>query len=880
MKKHLLVYCFILFSQITFAQNSALTVSGIVVDNLQQPITNVTLIAKPKQGEVKIKYAISNSKGYYKLLLTKGIVYELSISHLGYNSIKKEVHFLESTTNYSFKLNIKNEPLDEVVINYKYQPIKKNKDTITYNLKSFTSGNEFKMKDVLNKLPGIKTEGNVIKVHGKTVTKLLVEGKPFFNGSTKLAIENIPADVMAKIEIISNYKESELLRNLADNEDLALNVVLKEDSKDFAFGDMEAGIGFDDFYSLHSALFKYNPESNISYIGDINNFNNSSLNFSDLSRLVGGSSNLFKRDNLANSLLNFVSDNKERFLSTTRFSALNFQHEFNDKFKISGYAIYSNNDIINKSFSIREYLGNKPIIEIRNDFGDTNNSSALFNVKLDYDPSSRQKWIYNINYLYNASDYSKESISNVENTNQFFTNVNGKSNNFSHNLEGYFKLNNKHTMGVALYHSITNSNSKDNWSSNAVFLEEFLPLTQTTNYQINQINDIKAQRFNILLKDYWLTSRYYHLFYNVGFNYKESRIRNDISQILTGSSTIDFSNISNNNPLTLSDLNFGLGIKTKLGKFEFVLEAKPHYFRFNRMQIRDANFFIEPKFNINYKIDDDIDLDFDYTFTNRYLSDLSYLENLKVTGFNSVIQGNPNLTDERSHNFSLYYSDYKNIDDYFLDTSIDYSINNPVKNISIIQSGINQLNTPVVLNLPEENVSFNTNYGIIFSKSSLEFGIDLDWLKINQVINKEVSIINSFEYSLSSKWLLKLSKKTQVNLKYEHSGFQVNSDENSRSTESIFSLNFDSRLLKKFIFKTDFSTHFVNDFSDNTQNYTLQNLYLGYSKPNSKFSYSLNFKNIYNNGVIIRNSFSNNLLISNQVFTLPRIFIVEFKYKF
>ena len=852
----------------------------MVTDSLKQPVTNVTLIAKPKQEKFKIKYAITSTNGYYTLLLEKGASYELSISHLGYNSIRKKVRFLENTSDYNIHLNTKNERLDEVVINYEYQPIKKNKDTITYNLKSFTNGNEFKMKDVLAKLPGIRIEDNVIKVQGKTVTKLLVEGKLFFNGSTKLAIENIPANVMDKIEIISDYKESELLRNLADNEDLALNVVLKEDKKDFAFGDIEAGVGFDDFYSLHSALFKYNPKSNISFIGDINNFNNSSLSFSDLSRLVGGSSNLFKRSNLSNSLLSFASNNKERYKSTTRFSALNFQHEINDKFNVAGYAIYSNNDMITKSSSIREYLGDVPILETRNDLGDINDNSAIFNLKVNYNPATSQKWIYNINYLNNTSDYIKKSVSSSVNTNQFVTNADGKSDSFSQNLEGYFRLNDKHTMGLALHHSITNLNSTDNWSSNAIFLEEFLPLTQATDYKIRQKSDINSQKFNFLLKDYWLANRYFHLFYNLGFNYKNSRIRNDISQVFSDNSTIDFPEISNNNPLTLSDLNAGFGIKTKFGKFEFIIEAKPHYYRFKRAQIKSTNFFIEPKFNVNYKIDDDIDLDFGYDFTNRYLNDLSYLENLKVTGYNSIIQGNPNLTDERSHNFSLYYSDYKNIDDYFLDASIDYSINNPVKNNSIIQSGINQLNTPVILNLPENNLSFNTELGLIFGKSSLEFGIDLDWLKINQVINEAVSIINSFEYSLSSKWRVKLSKKTQLNLKYEHTGYQVNSDEDSRSTENIFSLNFDSKFLKNFIFKTDFSTHFVNDFSDNTQNYTLQNLYLGYSKPNSKLSYSLNFRNIYNNGVIVRNYFSNNLLISNQVFTLPRVFLVELKYKF
>ncbi|NCT11034.1 MAG: TonB-dependent receptor [Flavobacteriia bacterium] len=875
-------FFFILLSSLNFAQNNAIIIKGIVTDSLQQSIPNVTLIAKPTQEKYKTTYAISNEDGIYQLQLEKGISYTFSISHIGYYAITKEVLLLENRFDYNIILKIRNESLDEVVINYKYQPIEKNKDTITYNLAAFTNGNEFKMKDVLEKLPGIKVEDNIIKIQGKTVTKLLVEGKLFFDGNTKLAIENIPADAMAKIEVISDYKESELLRNLSDNEDLALNVILKEDKKDFAFGDIETGIGvgLEEFYSFHTSLFKYNPASNISFIGDVNNFNNSSISFSDLTRLVGGSSNLFKKSNLSNNLLSLASNNQERFKSTTRFSALNFQKEFNKKFTISGYAIYSNNDIINKSSSIREYLGNVPIIETRDDLGDTNANAAMFNIKFDYNPNGVQKWMYTVNFLKNISNISAESLSSSANTNEFFTKTSGKNESFSHNLEGYFKVNDKHTMGLAFYHSISNLNSIDKWSSNAIFLQEYLPISQSSVYEINQKNDINSQNFYFLVKDYWLASRYFHLFYNIGLNYKDSKIRNDISQVFANNLMNDFTEISNNIPITLFDLNAGFGLKSKVGKIEFILEAKPHYYQFRRAHIESTNLFIESKLDINFKIEDDINLDFEYDFTNRYLSDLSYIENLWITGFNSVLQGNPNLTDTRSHNFSLYFSDYKNMDDYFIDTSIDYSINNPVENNSILQNGINRLNTPDILNFPEENLSVNSEFGLIFHKSSLEFGMDLEWLKFNQIINKELSFLKSIEYSFSGKWKLKIGDKTHLNLKYKHSSFRVKSEEDSKSTENIFSLNFDSKLLKNFTFKTDFSTHFVNNFSNISQSYTLQNLYLGYAKPNSKLSYSLNFRNIFNNGVIIRNSFNNNILFSNQVFTIPRVFLFELKYKF
>lgn len=878
--KYTLIGCFILLSTFCIAQNSTVVISGIVSDSLQKPIPSATLIAKPNLDSFKVRYAITAIDGTFKITLEKNASYELSISHLGHQTITRIIAFSQDTPNYNITLLAKNESLDEVIINYKYQPIEKKKDTITYNLDAFTNGNEFKMEDVLAKLPGIKVEDNVVKVQGKPITKLLVDGKLFFGGDTKLAIKNIPADVMDKIEIISDYKESELLRNLADNEDLALNVVLKEDKKNFAFGDIQAGAGLDEFYTVHPAWFKYNPTSNISFIGDINNFNNSSLSFSDLSRLVGGSSNLFKRGSLSNGLLSFASNNEQRFQSTTRFSALNFQKDVNDKFAVTGYAVYANNDIVNKAASIREYLADQPLIESRNDLTDSNTGSSIFNIKLDYNPNNSQKWLYNISYLNNISDLTSESLSVFENTNEFLTTVAGKSGSFSQNLEGYFRLNDKHTLGVALQHSISTSNSADRWSSNSIFLQEFLPLIQATDFQIRQANNLAAQRFNFLLKDYWIASRYFHLFYNVGLNYRESRIQNDISQFSNNTEIATFAAFGNDNPFALSDWNAGLGIKTIAGKFEFTFEAIPHYYVFKRADIESSNLFIEPKLDISFKLDDDSSLDFGYDFTNRYLNDISYLENLKVTGFNSVLMGNPSLTDTRAHNFSLYYNDYRNMDKYFLDVSLDYSINNPAQNTSVIQIGINQFNSPVILNLPEENLSLNTDLGLIFDKSSLEFGVDVDLLKINQVINEEVSVINSLEYSLNSKYLLNLSKKSALSLQYKHTGFQVLSENNERSTENVFSLKYDLKFLKNFIFKTDFSTHFVNDFSDRNTNYTVQNAYLGYTKPNSKFSYSLNFRNIFNNGVIVSNNFSGNLISSNQIFTLPRVLLAELTYKF
>ncbi|HAI42977.1 MAG TPA: hypothetical protein DCM40_35185, partial [Maribacter sp.] len=79
-------------------------------------------------------------------------------------------------------------------------PVSVKGDTIVYDTDSFVSGTEKKLKDVLENLPGIEiNDDGQIEVEGKTVSKVMVEGKDFFDGDSKLAVENIPANALSKV---------------------------------------------------------------------------------------------------------------------------------------------------------------------------------------------------------------------------------------------------------------------------------------------------------------------------------------------------------------------------------------------------------------------------------------------------------------------------------------------------------------------------------------------------------------------------------------------------------------------------------------------------------------------------------------------------------
>jgi len=880
----LFLFTCLFFISSVFSQERLIT--GSVKDSLNTPLESATLIASPLNSKSSMKYAITDVVGFYKLVLNDSIDYTITVSYLGYKEVVQQILSIDNTV-HDFILEPNEFALDEIIIDYEYEAIEKNRDTITYNLSAFTNGNEHKMEDVLGKLPGVKIKDNIIKVNGERVTKLLVEGKTFFGGGTKLALENIPADVMHKIEIISDYTESELLKNIADENDLALNVVLKEDKKKFIFGEFEAGVGLDDLYILHPTFFKYSPKSSISFIGDINNFNGSSLSFGDLMTLRGGISSLLKSKNSSTSLFDFAINDKDKYKSTAKFSALNFHHQFNKKIEIEGYAIYSNNDYIIKRQFITEYIGEPHILETKDELKNVQNESAIVNIKANFEPNTNSRFTYGANYLRSNEDFKNTINSEVEGSSQFLAINDASNQKFQHYLEGFKKVSEQHTLGLAVNHSMINFNGDSNWISDSIFLEDYVPFMESSLYNINKITAVKSNNYKVLLKDYWILNNYYHLFASVGYDYKNSKIKIAESQILPNNSSLEFaeisSNFSNDLDMTLSDLNAEFGIKSKFGNANITFQISPHHFRLKLLKYKYSEYekwFMEPKISVIFDLNKDEALDFAYNYSNRFQNAKKYLKNRTVMGYNSVFQGNPDLLDEKYHGLSLYYSNYISKSDFFIDLGLDYTRSKPSFNNTVIQNGINRVNSTVLLSFPETSLSFIGESSFKIKASNLDLSFSLDWSKINQMINEVVNNIDSYEYNFSAKWLKNINDETHLSFEFENNSNLIVEDDKASFIENIISLKFDSRFLKNIVLKTNASMHFINDYDNVKTNYIIPNIYVDYKNPNSKFSYGLMLENIFNNGVVLNNSFSNNMISSQKIFILPRVFLFKMRYKY
>ena len=134
--------------------------------------------------------------------------------------------------------------LDPVVIRA-FRPVIITQDTITYNIAAFAIREGSVVQEILARLPGVEVDmdGNVI-VQGKKITRVLVNGKEYFGGDVLLAIQNLPADIVDKIQVIDDYGDKARLTGIHSGTiSKVLNITLKSNLHRGFFGNADAAGG-------------------------------------------------------------------------------------------------------------------------------------------------------------------------------------------------------------------------------------------------------------------------------------------------------------------------------------------------------------------------------------------------------------------------------------------------------------------------------------------------------------------------------------------------------------------------------------------------------------------------------------------------------------
>lgn len=867
-------------------------VSGKVTDTLQQPLSYANILAIPQSDVLGIAFAISDDVGNYKLKLEQQQTYKITVSYLGFKPQKITITTSNEPISKNFVLKENPNQLDTVELNYK-PPITVKKDTIIYSVDKFTTGEERKLREVLKKLPGVEVDrdGNVM-VQGKRVTKVLVEDKIFFTGNSKLAVNNIPADAVDKIEVLDNYNEVAMLKGLQDSEDMAMNIKLKEDKKKFAFGDIEAGVGVKERYLLHPSLFYYNPKTNVNLISDINNTGNKSFTFSDYLEFEGGFGKLL--DDAGSYFSLFNSDfaqylNNEDFTSNTnQFGALNIRQSISNTTDISGYVITSKSKTETLSNTINEYLSDTPFIEDRTTANKFNNFFTIAKLTLDYDPSYNEDFAYN-SFVKITNNNSNGLISTINptqnNTINTRTDITGL--NLKQNISYSRKLSKNHTATLEATYNYQNDKPITNWITNQQILQGLIPLENDVIFDVLQTKKAKSHTINAIVKDYWALNNFNHLYTSVGVNAAFNSFYNKDVQQLSNGTINDFSSAGFGNDFKYAFFNAFIGLEYKfmIGIATFKPALYYHYYNWTTQQFDDKLSNIKqlflPQFTSKIEFSNSAKINFRYRLNTRFASINRLANNFILSNFNRVFKGNETLENQLYHTASLGYYKFSLFRNLNINAGLTFNKRiNSFKNVTQL-NGIEQFNTQILFEMPEQSVALNGSIAKKINKIRYKLKSQFSYNDFYQILNDNTNknISKSTSVTISAESFFKTFPNLEIGYTKDFSNYRsldnINKFENDR-----FFVNLGYDFFKGFILKADYTFDNYSNESLNIKNtFDNANVSLFYQKEDNPWGFEINVTNIFNTSFKQQNSFNSFLISDSKTFILPRIVMFKIAYK-
>ena len=877
--------------------------SGVIRDSLQQPLAGSSLVAIDQETNALDAYTITAEDGIFALQLQAQKKYKIQISALGLQTLNEELTTEEKDIqkDYILRADIQ---LDEVVVK---MPVLIKGDTLIYDADSFKNGSERKLEDIIDKLPGVEINDNgQIEVEGKVVNKLMVNGKDFFEGDTKIATKNIPSSTVDKIQVLRNYGDVGQLRGVRNNQDnIAINIKLKSGKERFWFGNVTSGGGSapeEGLYLLQPKLFYYSPKYSINFIGDVNNIGEVALSRRDIRGFTGGFRTPSRQSgtsiNLGDNSLNFLTNQRNTLRIENKLATGNFSYSPNEKLDLTGFLIFNSSVIEARENSFIQYTDAALQIpdETTTQVSEERSKQGLLKLNASYKPNLNNQIDYDL-FVRTANDSQNQNIvSSVIGTTGQIEEVTPYS--INQNLNYYFTLDEDNVFAFEgqflikhedpFYNAILNNdpNNVDPFDTTATALG----LNQSlASYNLGQNRKIFSNQLDAKLDYYHIINQKSNLNITLGTILSYQAFDSSIFQFLElGNSifptpTINEGLSSNDVTYNFSDFYLGAHYRFRTGKFTFTpgfsLHAYGNRNTQNNRQIEDDFIRLLPDFEMRIQLKKSESLTLNYRMQNQFTDITRLAQGLVLNNYNSIQFGEPELQNALSHNVSLLYRSFNLFNYTNVFARVAYTSNiDQIRSLTNFESII-RTSTFFNSNFADENFNAFGRIQRTFGKVRASINAAFNYSKINQFIQGRPSLNEGFTQTLTPGLRTNFKVAPNISLRYRYS--VIRNTQGNRETQFIVqspSVEFDAYIWDKVTFVTDYS-YTQQDLSDERQSFQNWNARLAYrADKDAKWEFELKASNILNIDAQVRNSANNLSVFNAQTFIQPRFITLRAVY--
>ena len=403
--KKLLIWTVLLLTATlsTYAQNKIVTVSGRVIEaGTKEPVelAAVQLLSLPDSAQVA--GMTTSTQGYFSLSKQKSGKYLLKVSFIGYvtkiipvqltaNVPAKKMGNIELATDAVM--------LQEAVVVAEAPQVTVVEDTLMYNSSAYRTPEGAMLEELVKKLPGaeIDDDGNV-KINGKDLKKIMVDGKEFFGGDVKTGLKNLPVDMVDKLKTYDKKSDLARVTGIDDGEEeTVLDLTVKKGMNQGWFGNADLGVGTKDRYTGRMMLNRFVDKTQFSIIGSANNVNDQGFS-------GGGGGPRWRSNN---------------GLNATKMLGANFATQTN-KLELGGSVRYNFQDAdISSINSSERFLQNGNSYSNSNNKNRNKGTNLNADFRMEWKPDTLTNIIFRPNFSYGRTNNASRSESGTFNEDPF-----------------------------------------------------------------------------------------------------------------------------------------------------------------------------------------------------------------------------------------------------------------------------------------------------------------------------------------------------------------------------------------------------------------------------------------------------------------------------
>lgn len=283
------------------AQNK--NVKGVVSDTLAGKVVESAVILFITEDSTINTFTRTNHRGEFNISVPAH-KYTILINYPKFANYAALVDLTQNDTLDLGTIGITRESalLEEIIIRGR-QAVRVRGDTTEFVADSFLVQEGATAEELLAKLPGFQVDNSgKIKVQGKIVQKVLVDGEEFFGDDPTIATQNLSAKSIDKVQVYNSLSTQQQITGLAsNNESKIVNIKLKDSYKKGGFGKVNIGSDLKKYLDSKFILNHFINKRKTSVFATKSNVSTGSLNFDDQNKVgfepdpeydeVSGSSN-------------------------------------------------------------------------------------------------------------------------------------------------------------------------------------------------------------------------------------------------------------------------------------------------------------------------------------------------------------------------------------------------------------------------------------------------------------------------------------------------------------------------------------------------------------------------------------------------------------